>query len=185
MPLVRRVLDGDREALDALLKKVAPAVLRATRSVLGADHPDVEDALQEGLLRFANSLGRYQAKSTVLHYAVRIATHAAIDAVRKSEQRHRIRDALSKEQQSQMSTTSTARALVVQEALSRLLEELSAVQSEALIMKVALGYSVDEIAAATEVPRNTVRSRLGHARRVLRERIERDTELARILRDMQ
>jgi RNA polymerase sigma-70 factor (ECF subfamily) len=45
-------------------------------------------------------------------------------------------------------------------------------------MKVVLGYSLEEIAQATGVPVNTVRSRMLTAKETMRQRIERDPRLA-------
>ena len=47
-------------------------------------------------------------------------------------------------------------------------------QAEALALRVALGWSLEEIAAASNTPLNTVRSRLRLAKEALRKRIETD-----------
>lgn len=182
-PYVARVLDGDRNALNPLLRQVAPALLRTARSVLGADHPDVEDALQDSLLRFVDALPAYRGDCAVIHYAVRIGVRAATDAVRKSERRHRLRHAVTEEHSTRSHATTMPEGFAQREVLARLLAVLTPVQSEVLLMKVAHGYSLDEIAEAVGAPRNTVRSRLLHARRALRARVEQDEELARLLED--
>jgi RNA polymerase sigma-70 factor (ECF subfamily) len=55
--------------------------------------------------------------------------------------------------------------------LRRLLDDLADEQAEALALRVVLGWSLDEIAAATGAPVNTVRSRLRLAKEALRRRI--------------
>ena len=49
----------------------------------------------------------------------------------------------------------------------------------ALTLKLALGYSVAEIAAITDAPINTVRNRLRRGRKLLHAAIEKDELLAR------
>jgi DNA-directed RNA polymerase specialized sigma24 family protein len=62
-----------------------------------------------------------------------------------------------------------------------LLAELPDAQAEALVLHLALGYSVDETAAAQRVPLNTARSRLRKGIERLRERVERDPNILAIL----
>jgi RNA polymerase sigma-70 factor (ECF subfamily) len=59
-----------------------------------------------------------------------------------------------------------------------MLAELPAGQGETLALRVVLGSSIKEIAEATQVPVNTVRSRLRLAKEALRKRIEEDPTLA-------
>jgi RNA polymerase sigma-70 factor (ECF subfamily) len=65
--------------------------------------------------------------------------------------------------------------------LRTLLEELPEIQAETFALRVALGYSMQEVAAATGAPVNTVRSRLRLAREALRRRIEQDPSLSEVL----
>lgn len=61
--------------------------------------------------------------------------------------------------------------------LRELLEDLPEPQAEALALRTMLGYSLKEVAAVTNAPVNTVRSRLRLAKEALRRRIEADPEL--------
>ena len=79
---------------------------------------------------------------------------------------------------------SPAEAVVLRgrrEALGVLLDELPANQAEALVLHAALGFTIDEIAAAVGRPAETIRSRLRLAKQVLRERIDTSPELSEIL----
>ena len=60
----------------------------------------------------------------------------------------------------------------------RLLDELPEEQAEALALRVALGWSLKEIAETTGTPLNTVRSRMRLAKEALRRRIGNDPDLA-------
>ncbi|MEQ9325210.1 MAG: sigma factor-like helix-turn-helix DNA-binding protein, partial [Polyangiaceae bacterium] len=65
--------------------------------------------------------------------------------------------------------------------LRELLEDLTSGLRETLALRVVLGCSLAEIAESTEVPLNTVRSRLRLAKEAMRRRIEADPALARAL----
>jgi RNA polymerase sigma-70 factor (ECF subfamily) len=51
-----------------------------------------------------------------------------------------------------------------------------------LALHFVLGYSVEEIAASTEVPANTVWSRLRLGKQALRKKLERDDRIAELVR---
>ena len=176
--LVRRTVAGDTNAANTLLREVAPALLKAARGMLGPHHPDIDDVLQDGLMRFLNALPSYREECTVLHFAVRIGIRAAADAARRTQRQTRIRDAYKIEPHV---TRSTLSELEERELLGWLLgETLSPPQIEALIMRNAMGYSIEEIAQAVDAPVNTVRSRLGSAKRALRERLRDEPQLAQL-----
>ncbi len=169
---------GDRRAARELLSAVGPLVLRTARVMLGASNPDVEDVVQESLAGLMQSLRSFRFDCTVLHFATRIAVHRA-SAWRRGVRRapnavERNTDTLSSDESPSKEVRLDVRRRLVRELLDTLPES----QAEALTMHVMLGYSVDEVAEATGVPLNTVRSRLRLAKDALRERIERHPYLA-------
>ncbi len=74
------------------------------------------------------------------------------------------------------------RVLEQREALRQLLDELPPEQAEALAMHCVLGCTVEETAAATGVPINTVRGRLVTAKSALRKILTENSELSDLLR---
>ena len=60
--LARRAAGGDAVATRALLESVAPRVVRTARIVLGAGHPEVEDAVQLALIGFIQSLPGFRGE---------------------------------------------------------------------------------------------------------------------------
>ena len=60
--------------------------------------------------------------------------------------------------------------------MRELLAAIPTEQGETLAMRVVLGWSLEEIAAHTRVPVNTVRSRLRLAKEAMRRRIEADAD---------
>ena len=64
--------------------------------------------------------------------------------------------------------------------LGALLGEIPEAQAETLALRVALGHSIDEVAAITRAPINTVRSRLRLGKDALRARIAADPRWAEL-----
>ena len=185
-PHVALVLDaqaGDRTALGQLLKQLTPHLRGAARALYGADHPDVDDVVQESLMAFARALPAFRGESSVLHYAYRITVRVGLAERRRQRRRddnlelHSRPGILIQEPASTENVVAALRRTV----LRRLLNALPAEQAETMALRVCLGMSLAEVAHATGVPSNTVRSRMRLAREALRRTIERDAEARELL----
>ena len=177
--LAQAAAKGDRNAQRTLLISVGPALLAVVRGVLGSAHPDVEDVLQEALAAVHDALPNFRGECWTIHYARRIAVQVAMNARRRAGYRTRYTPSTPPEALIDLARDdrSPADAQIAAErrgALRRLLDELPAPQAEALALHVVLGYSVDETASITGVPRDTVRSRLRAALSALRDKVQRD-----------
>jgi RNA polymerase sigma factor (sigma-70 family) len=180
--LARRAAVGEGTAMRDLLRSVAPGVLGAVRAVSGSGAHDVDDITQEALVAFVHALPAFRAESSVQHYASRIAVRVAIAARKRRmiRERHAVAvetESLPDEEAAPDDPWDTRRRAL----LRSLLDELPEIQAETLALRVALGYSMQEVADATSAPVNTVRSRLRLAKEALRRRIERDPSLCELL----
>ena len=164
------------EALDKLLRKLAPMLLGLVRSVLGRDHPDIEDALQETLVAVTHALPKFEGRSSVSHYASRIAVRTALQ-IRKRKLRW-LERAVGPESVEGDTPYEDAVALRRRRKFFETIDTLPEEQAETLMMRIVLGYSLKEVAAATQCPVNTVRSRVRLGKAALRARIEADATLA-------
>jgi RNA polymerase sigma factor (sigma-70 family) len=179
MLLAYAAKEGDPHATQQLLRAVSPRIERVVRVVLGADHPDRDDVEQLSLLAFTQALGGFRGECEPAHYASRIAVRTAVHA------RHRLRKHQARfddlAEIDEPTATSTHEDAIA-ERRKRHVRELLAVippdQAEALALRVALGWSLEEIAAAADTPVNTVRSRLRLAKEALRRKIEADPLLS-------
>jgi RNA polymerase sigma-70 factor (ECF subfamily) len=171
--LAQRAVQGDRSARSQLVREVGPAMLRVIRAVLGSDHPEVEDVLQDSLVAFVRALEVFRGECSVAHYACRIALQRGLDARKHWRVVKRALGRLEQDgnQDVQLPPDGAVTDQRRSELLRQLLCEIPAEQSEALILRHALGFSIDEIAAAVSAPRNTIRSRLRLAKEALRGRI--------------
>lgn len=159
----------DPAAVRRLLEKIAPSVRRVCRAVLGPGHPDLEDIIQDCLIDILRALPKYRFEGTLVHYTNRIALRASIAARKRGRSRERRVRALADQGAGDpMGRQESPPDLWV---LRAVIDELSAVQAEAIVMRIVLGYSVEEIAVATRVSVNTSKSRLRVAKEYLRRRL--------------
>jgi RNA polymerase sigma-70 factor (ECF subfamily) len=184
MALARLAAQGDGAATAKLLRALAPRIARVVRAVLGGAHPDVDDAVQQALIGLVQALPAFRGDCDPIGYASIIAVRAAV-ALRK-----RVRTDLSRRDdgadadaiaEHRPSPGDEAAAQRRKEILRDLLAELPAAQGEALAMRVVLGWSLEEIAARSGAPLNTVRSRLRLAKEGLKRRIESEPSLVEAL----
>src|SRR5262249_58166224 len=82
-PLIEGCRAGEAKALRTLLTALGPAMLFVIRRVLGARHPDVEDALQEATVAVVRALPGFRGDCSTRTFARRIAACAAIDVRRR------------------------------------------------------------------------------------------------------
>lgn len=185
--LARRAADGEPEAMRRLLEAVSPAVYRVARTVLGASDADAQDAAQESLVALAGALGSFRGESGVLHFACRIALHVSVSARRRWRSRRAAAGGLAAEagvtREPPARSDDDVAAARRREAVRALLDTLPEEQAMTLGLRFVLGCTLREVAEATGVPENTVRSRLRLAKEALRRRIAEDPAAADLLRD--
>jgi RNA polymerase sigma-70 factor (ECF subfamily) len=172
---VRAAGAGDRRAQRWLAEAVLADVRAIARS-LSRDAPDADDACQFALLQILQAAARFRGEASVRHWSRRVATRAIL----KHRRRLQARRSREREFAPQLdSLTGAGPHEHLGEALPRslreYLDELPAEQSEALVLKHALGYSVPEIAELSEVSPNTVKSRLRLGAKELRRRVRQET----------
>jgi RNA polymerase sigma factor (sigma-70 family) len=172
--------------LEQELAELAPRVRTTVRAVLGAQHPDVDDAIQQALIALHRALPAYRGECDVTGYARVIATRVAI-GVRRRDRAVRIRhddgaepDLIAEVRPSPAETMGARERKAI---IRELLAEMPEAQAETLALRIVLGLSLDEVAAHTGVPVNTVRSRLRLAKERLKQRIESDPMLMEALGD--
>lgn len=173
MELARTVSAGDLEATAALVKRVAPRVIAVVRALLGAQSADVEDVVQQSLIAFVQALPAFRGECDPIGYASRIAARTAVTARRRRRaQPEAVASGLDEEPSGDATPDEIAASGRRAEMLRQLLETLPEEQAECLALRVVLGWTLEEVAAATRVPVNTVRSRVRLAKEAMRRRIE-------------
>jgi RNA polymerase sigma-70 factor, ECF subfamily len=182
--LARVAAGGDMAATQALLKALAPGMIRGAHAVMGARHPDVDDVIQQSLIGLVQALPSFRGECSPQHFASRIVARTAVAATHRARLRgDRRDDSLEVDRLEadapppQEGIDAERRRRVVQDLLAELPEE----QAETLALRVVMGFSLGEVADATGTPLNTVRSRIRLAKEALRRRIDGDERLKGML----
>ena len=181
--LIERAVRGDTAATGLLLKQLAPSMIRAARSLLGSTHADVDDVVQQSLIGLVQALPAFRGECSLQHFSARIVARTALAFRRRAAIRSERADAevdvdsFGVEPSQDASVDAERRRVRVRERSGKLPEE----QAETLALRVVLGFSLEEVAEATGVPLNTVRSRVRLAKTALKRRIEANPALAAAL----
>jgi RNA polymerase sigma factor (sigma-70 family) len=172
MDLARRASAGDDLATSHLLRILAPRVGAVVRAILGTRHPDCDDALQLSLIGFVRALPAFRGECDPAGYASTIAVRTAVAARKRARVREAQHDSAGAALAEGDSPADRIASQRRREILHELLASIPTEQGETLAMRVVLGWSLEEIAAHTGAPVNTVRSRLRLAKDAMRRRIE-------------
>jgi RNA polymerase sigma-70 factor (ECF subfamily) len=183
LDLANRAAAGDLAATQEFLVYVWPTLTRVASGVLGARHPDLDDAVQQSMIALLRALPAFRGECHPAGYASRITLRVAL-RVRKGNKRDLTRrehlTLLSVSEPADASPNEDALATRRRELLRELLQDLPEEQAEALALRVVMGWTLDEVARATGAPVNTVRSRVRLAKEALRQRIESAPELGEL-----
>ncbi|GAA5041971.1 sigma-70 family RNA polymerase sigma factor [Nocardia callitridis] len=174
--MVAAAAQGDRAALSQVLATVRPLVVRYCRSRIGAGERgqySADDVAQEVCLAVMTALPRYQDQGRpFMAFVYGIASHKVADAHRnaarnKSDAVADVPDVVSvehgPEQRALESETSRQ--------MTQLLETLPEKHREILIMRLVMGLSAEETAAAVDSTAGAVRVAQHRALAKLKSRI--------------
>jgi RNA polymerase sigma-70 factor, ECF subfamily len=174
--LVAAAQRGERDALDALLRRHYPAVVDRCRRVLNND-ADANDAAQNALVSVAKAIGRFDGTSSFTTWLYRVATNAALDEVRRRNRRPEPRGVGGPEHEDdaqgrRVSTplvidaraTEKIESIVDREAINEALANIAPDFRAPLVLRDLCGLDYAEIAEVLQIPPGTVRSRIARGR---------------------
>lgn len=171
--LLAAARDGDRSALDALLRAHYDRVFGVCRHILG-NHADAADAAQNALIAAVRGLDRFDGKSTFGTWIYRIATNAALDELRRRARRPVLiddrgapDDAAPSDRLVDPGSGETYDATLDRMVLQPALAALSDDYRIAVVLRDVADLDYAEIAAVLDIPPGTVRSRIARGRAAL------------------
>jgi RNA polymerase sigma-70 factor, ECF subfamily len=171
--LLARFQHGQREAFGALVRRYERELFGYLRRYLG-DASLADDVFQNTFLQLYTKIGKYEQGRPVRPWLYTIATHQAIDALRRAG-RHQ---ALSLEQQRETTADGDVRTLVAmleargpgpaeqaqdeerREAVRASVDRLPEFLKQVVALAYYQGLKYREIADILEIPVGTVKSRL-------------------------
>lgn len=163
--LVARLRAGDRSAVDDLYDRFRRPAFALARRVL-ADDVLAEDVLQDAFLAVWRHPGAYDGtRGSFASWFLAMVHHKAVDAVRREESQRR-RQARAEDEVALAAPTATADVeddvwgRVVADRVRSALGNLPDAQREALTLAYYGGYTQREVAALTDAPLGTVKTRM-------------------------
>lgn len=166
--IVARAKTGDRQALETVLARLAPAVHRFGLRMCRNVH-DAEDVLQDTLLGVANHLGEFEGRSSLSSWVFALTRSACARRRRGLKNRPPASDtSLSETPDHAPSPEARAADQELAEALGSALDGLSDDHREVILLRDVEGLSAPEAAGALGISVDALKSRLHRARELLR-----------------
>jgi RNA polymerase sigma-70 factor, ECF subfamily len=167
--LVKRVKDGDRQALATLCERHAPRVERLSRHLLG-DNEDARDAAQESLAKLCTRIRQFRGEARFATWLHRLVVNTCLDAAER--RKSRVHEPLAEHFQSDSDPVRDAGNSELRRELCDALAGVSRQQAQVVLLKDALGYSFEEIAEASGMPVGTAKCHAHRGRARLSERLD-------------
>jgi RNA polymerase sigma-70 factor, ECF subfamily len=186
---VQRALTGDVGAFRAIMQTRNQRLYRIARSIL-RNNADAEDAVQEAYVSAFTNLASYRGEGGLKSWLSRIVVNESLGRVR---QRHSTIDLTELEQQSQAQIIQFPQSTpnddpertMAQRQIIHLVEQATDNLPEAFrlvfVARVIEGMSIEETSELLGIKPETVKTRLHHARQLVRDRLE--SEIGPILTD--
>jgi RNA polymerase sigma-70 factor, ECF subfamily len=189
LELAGRAAAGDDGAFETIMRRHNRLLFRTGRSILGSD-AETEDALQEAYLRAWRALASFRADSKLSTWLVRIVINEALGRLRRRSAQLIPIDATTRDEEDDAPLEDTLAGdadeqpdrIAMRSQIRRLIEACIDRLPEAFrtvfMLRAVQELSVEEVAAALDLPEATVRTRFFRARALLREGLSRDVDLA-------
>lgn len=174
--LIRQAAAGDQNAFAALLAAYQKPVYNLALRMTGSPD-DALDLSQEAFLRAWRGLSGYRFDASFSTWLYRLTGNVCIDFLRRRKKEKTIplyyTDEENEEQELPLphpapATEDQALLRLEQSQVAEAMAKLEPEYRQALILRVIDGLSYAEIAAATDVPEGTVKSRIARAREKMR-----------------
>ncbi len=189
--LAARASNGDELAFEAIMRRHNRLLFRTARSILKSDE-ETEDALQEVYLRAWHVLGSFRAESKLSTWLVRIVINEALGRMRRrGAQVIPLDDAVDMAERDNLNEAGpwmeddpdhrperVAMRAEMRQLMEARIDLLPDAFRTVFMLRAVEELSVEETAAALQIPEATVRTRYFRARGLLRESLSRDIDVA-------
>ena len=170
--LVAQAQEGQRAALDELLRRHYDRIYTICRRIAGND-ADAADATQEALMAIVRGLPKFDNRAAFTTWSYRVATNACLDELRRRKRRPTPalvdeHDGWS-EQNADDREPAFDEQLAIRDEVQAALNELPEDFRAPVVLRDYAGLDYAEIAETLGIPPGTVRSRIARARSKLVE----------------
>ncbi len=175
-PLLDRVLGGDTQAFEELVRRHERRVYRTTLAVTG-NQEDAEEAMQESFLKAYQHLGGFQRASRFSTWLTRIAVNEALQILRRRRPTDSLDELVEVGEQKlprqfedwHDSPEERYAQQETRQLVEQAIHSLPATYRLALVLHDIEGLSGEEVAAALDLSLPAAKSRILRARLLLRE----------------
>lgn len=164
--LVRECRQGDRRALDALVRRFERPVYNAAIRILG-NPEDAADVTQTTFLKLFASLDRYNPQFRLFSWIYRIAVNESLHQLARRKPAESFEDAPDVDTSEQSAVEAE-----LHREIQAVLMELNDDHRVVIVLHYFGELSYGEIGEVLELPGKTVKSRLYSARQQLKSRLE-------------
>jgi len=184
--VVQRVLEGERELFEILLRRYNQRLFRVVRSYVKSED-DVRDIMQDAYVKAFLKLDQFKNEAAFSTWLMRIAINEALQHIRKHkrlmdnygnpesiESIHQLAD--TNQMNPEKQTIKTETRMLVERAVDQLPEKYRIV----FVLHQTEGLSNPEIAACLSLSDSNVKVRLHRAKTLLKEELFRTTHDASI-----
>ena len=187
--LIELAAGGDHGAFEAIMRRHNRALFRAARSIV-KDDSEAEEAVQEAYLRAYHALAGFRGDSSLSTWLTRIVINQALERLRKRRRELALisSDAVfDLEKHTPMADAEATSPDMPERELMRAqtrrlleqkIDELPSSFRTVFVLRAIEDMSVEECAAALDVPEATVRTRFFRAKRLLRKSLAEHMNLA-------
>jgi RNA polymerase sigma-70 factor (ECF subfamily) len=190
LALVNAARAGDTDAFTALVVRYQRKVYAVALGIV-KDTDQAWDVSQEAFVRVHGHLAEFKGESSFQTWVLRIASHLAIDSLRRERKNRRdqledvAEELIGEAGEGILSTplgNDPAANLLRRELGERMeaaLDRLPEIHRTILVLREVEGLSYDELAERLGVQKGTVMSRLFHARKKMQAALARDASPSR------
>ncbi len=175
LPLVDRVLAGDAQAFEELVRRHERRVYRTTFAITGSQE-EAEDAMQETFLKVYQHLGDFQRASRFSTWLTRIAINEALQKRRRRRPTESLDEPIMTDEgvmPKQLEDWHDPERIYAKEEIRKIVEQaiqsLPPIYREAFVLRDVEGLTTEEAAEVVGVAIPAFKSRLLRARLMMRE----------------
>ena len=173
---LKKIANGDRVAFSELYTNARPMLVRYACALLAGDADAALDVVNEAFLDVWRQAGSFSGSGSAEGWIRHIVRNKAVDWLRRRRERPSALEAGTELAEVESDLIETPAAAAERrsdaEALRRSLARLSPEHREAVWLCYFEERSLAEIAEIAGCPENTVKTRLFHARKLLRHELE-------------
>lgn len=184
--LVERIIAGERELYEVIMRRYNEQLYRITWSYLG-DEETVRDTMQSAYIKAFEKLDTFRGEASFSTWLVRIAINEALQAVRKRKKRGErisVTDLLQNHQMVASRNDNPAMETERNDLMERLEEAIEALPPKyrtVFVMREVEQMSTRETAECLDLTASNVKVRLHRARNMLRDHLEEVSDLDELL----